>query len=99
MSQPPSKSRPQYLETEKKAGALLYHQHVSNVARLKITPLRRRYYRPVLLISTETLLEFWLAMARSGLPSRLKSPTAMDQAKLPAAKLHGAWKLPSPLTK
>src|SRR5260370_31358322 len=56
-------------------------------------------YRPVLLISTETSLEYWLATARSGRPSRLKSPTAMDQAKLPAAKLRGAWKLPSPLPK
>src|SRR5260370_12611199 len=62
-------------------------------------PETTKDYRPVLLISTETLSEFWLATARSGRPSRLKSPTAMDQAKFPAAKLRGARKLPSPLPK
>src|SRR5260370_42541762 len=53
----------------------------------------------VLLISTETLLELKLATARSGNPSRLKSPTATDTGVLAARKLRAARNLPSPLPK
>src|SRR5437667_262180 len=46
---------------------------------------------------TDTLLEVWLAVARSGLPSRLKSPTATEYGSVPAVKLVAAPKLPVPL--
>src|SRR5215467_8036321 len=36
-------------------------------------------YSDVSLIKTETLLESWLATARSGKPSPLKSPTATEE--------------------
>src|SRR6266851_1356709 len=56
-------------------------------------------YGCVVLISTETLLELKLTTARSGNPSRLKSPTATDTGVLAARKLRAARKLPSPLPK
>src|SRR5207237_1427237 len=37
--------------------------------------------------STDTLLEFWLATARSSLPSRLKSATATEFGCVPAPKV------------
>src|SRR5439155_285203 len=44
----------------------------------------------------DTLLETWLATARSGLPSLLKSPTATERGCVPAAKLVAAPKPTEP---
>ena len=46
-------------------------------------------------IKIETF-ELKLAVARSCLPSPLKSPTATERGLLPAPKLVGALKLPAP---
>src|SRR5262245_10063895 len=47
--------------------------------------------------STDTVAEPLLAAARSGLPSRLKSPTATDCGHVPTPKLVAAPKPPVPL--
>lgn len=46
------------------------------------------------LSSTDTLSEFWLATARSGSESLLKSPTVTEAGKSPTPKLVVAEKLP-----
>ncbi len=53
----------------------------------------------MLLISTETLLEFWLATARSGRMSPLKSPTTTEKGASPAPNHCAPPKVPSPLPK
>src|SRR5438552_1304091 len=45
---------------------------------------------------TDTLFEVRLAVARSCLPSPLKSPTATEKGPKPAPKLVAALKLPAP---
>src|SRR5438105_4775751 len=47
--------------------------------------------------STDTLLELKLAVARSCLPSALKSPTATDTGPLPTGKLMAAPNVPVPV--
>src|SRR5439155_5819952 len=52
--------------------------------------------------STETvlgprMLKSKLATARSGCPSLLTSPTAMERGPVPVLKFRGAWNVPSPL--
>src|SRR5207253_6532068 len=47
--------------------------------------------------NTVTVLELKFATARSGTPSRLKSPTATDSGFVPTAKVSAAWKVPLPL--
>src|SRR5439155_188540 len=53
----------------------------------------------VLFISTEREQDQHMVLetARSGLPSPLKSPTAMDAGRLPAPKASAAWKVPLPV--
>src|SRR6059058_2590684 len=46
--------------------------------------------------STETVLKPRLATTRSSLPSAFKSPSATEEAPLPAPKVSGARKVPSP---
>ena len=47
--------------------------------------------------STLTSLPAWLAVARSSLPSLLKSPTARDSGPVPVAEVRAGWNVPSPL--
>jgi hypothetical protein len=53
-------------------------------------------HRGLMLRSSDTSLEIWLAVARSGLPSPLKSPTATEAGSAPTAKLVAEPKAPLP---
>src|SRR5260370_38770420 len=63
--------------------------------------LSAKNYLGVLLISTERLRGgYGLTTPRSGSPSPLKPPTAMDRdSNPPIPKFRGPWKVPSPLPK
>lgn len=46
--------------------------------------------------STDTSVESWLAVGRSGIPSRLKSPTAIETGVRPVAKLADGANMSAP---